>query len=89
MLHPYSSLNTEVSLSSVTSVSKSRRMRRAGHVTRMGEKWRGYGVLVGNPEGKRPLGRPERRRENTVGMNFGPIRRGGMTWIDLAQDREK
>jgi hypothetical protein len=41
---------------------KSRRMKWAGHVARMGEKRNAYRILVGKPEGKRPLGRPRRRR---------------------------
>jgi hypothetical protein len=45
---------------------KSRRMRWAGHVARMGEKRNAYRILVGNPEGKRLLGRPRRRLENNI-----------------------
>jgi hypothetical protein len=43
---------------------KSRRMRWAGHVARMGEKMNAYRILVGKPEGKRPLGRPKHRWDN-------------------------
>jgi hypothetical protein len=46
---------------SITGMIKSRRMRWAGHVARMGEKRNAYRLLVGKPEGKRPLGRPRRR----------------------------
>jgi hypothetical protein len=46
---------------SIIRMIKSRRRRWAGHVTRMGEKRNAYRILVGNPEGKRPLGRPRRR----------------------------
>jgi hypothetical protein len=46
---------------SIIRVIKSRRMRLAEHVTRMGEKRNAYRILVGKPEGKRPLGRPRRR----------------------------
>jgi hypothetical protein len=49
------------SLPSIIRIIKSRRMRWAGHVARMGEKRNAYTLLVGNPEGKRPLGRPRRR----------------------------
>jgi len=46
-------------------------------------------VLVGKPEGKRPLGRPQRGRENNIKMNITEIVCGGMDWIELAQDRER
>jgi hypothetical protein len=46
---------------SIIRMMKSRRMRWAGHVARMGEKRNAYTILVGKPEGKRPLGRPRRR----------------------------
>jgi hypothetical protein len=68
---------------------KSRRMRWAGHVARMGE-WRCvYKVLVGKPEGKRPLGRPRRRWEDNIKMDFQEVGCGGMYWIELAQDRDR
>ena len=57
----------------------SRRMRWAGHVARMGE-WRGvYRVLVGKPEGKRPLGRPRRRWKDNIKMDLQEVGCGGMT----------
>jgi hypothetical protein len=66
---------------------KSRRMRWAGHVARVGE-WRNvYRVLVGKPEGKIPLERPRRRWEDRIKMDLREIGRGGMEWIHLAQDR--
>jgi hypothetical protein len=68
-------------------LTKSRRMGWAGHVARMGEK-NAYGILVGKPEGKRPLGRPRRRWEN-IKMDLREIGLGGMDWIDLAQDRDQ
>ena len=46
-------------------------------------------VLVGKPEGNRPLGRPRRRWENNIKMNFKKVGRGGMDWIELAQDRDR
>jgi hypothetical protein len=52
---------------------KSRRMRWAGHVARMGEERKVYKVLVGNPEGKRPLGRPRRRWEDGITMDLREI----------------
>jgi hypothetical protein len=49
---------------------RSRRMRLAGHVTQMGEKMNAYKILVGNPEGKTPLGRPRRRCVNNIKMGL-------------------
>jgi hypothetical protein len=68
---------------------KSRRMRRAGHVARMGEERKVYKVLVGKPEGKRPVGRPRRRWEDGVRIDFRVIRFGGVAWIRLAQDWDR
>jgi len=48
-----------------------------------------YRVLVGKPEGKRPLGRPRRRWEDNIEMDLQEERCGGMDWIDLAQDRDR
>jgi len=48
-------------------------MRWAGHVTRMGEKWGVYRVLVGKPEGKRPLGRPRRRWDDNIKMDLREV----------------
>ena len=55
----------------------SRRMRWAGHVARMGERIGVYGVLVGTPEGKRPLGRPRRRWEDNIKMHLQGVGCGG------------
>jgi hypothetical protein len=66
---------------------KSRRMRWAGHVARMGEGRNVYRVLVGKPEGKRPLGRPRRRWEDGIKMDLREIGWGGVEWIHLAQGR--
>jgi hypothetical protein len=68
-------------------VIKSRRMRWAGYVARMGEGSGVYRVLVGRPEGKRPLGRPRRRWEDNIKMDLGEIGIDGANWIRLAQDR--
>jgi hypothetical protein len=67
---------------------KSRGMRWAGHVARMGEK-SSYRILVGKPEGKRQLGRLRRRWEDNIKMDLREIGCGGMDWIDLAQDRDQ
>jgi hypothetical protein len=48
-----------------------------------------YKVLVGKPEGKRPLGRPRRRWENEIRMDLREIGLGGVDWIRLAQDRDR
>jgi hypothetical protein len=64
-------------------------MRWAGHVARMGEKRNPYRILVGMPEGKRPLGRPKRRWEDNIRMELREIGWGGMDWIDPAQDRDQ
>jgi hypothetical protein len=54
-----------------------------------GEKKNACRVLVGNPEGKRPLGRPKRRWVDNIKMDLKEILWGGMDWIDLAQDRDQ
>jgi hypothetical protein len=66
---------------------KSRRMKWAGHVARMGEERNVYKVLMGKPEGKRPLGRPRRRWEAGIRMYLREIGLGSVNWIQLAQDR--
>ena len=48
-----------------------------------------YRVLVGKPEGKRPLGRPRRRWEDNIKMDLQEVGCGGMDWIELAQDRDR
>jgi hypothetical protein len=68
---------------------KSKRMRLAGHVARMGEERKVYNVLVGKTEGRRPLGRPRRRWEDGVRMDLREIGLGGVDWIRLAQDRDR
>jgi hypothetical protein len=68
---------------------KSRKMIWAGHVARMGETRNGYRILVGKPEGKRPLGRPRRRWVDNIKMNLGEIGWDGVDWIELAQDRDR
>jgi hypothetical protein len=58
---------------SIIRIIKSRRMRWAGHVARMGEKSNAYRLLVGKPEGKRPLGRPRRRWVDNIRMDLGEV----------------
>jgi hypothetical protein len=66
---------------------KSRRMRWEGHVARTGEDRKVYKVLVGKPEGKRPLGRPRRRWKDGIRMDLREISWGSVESIQLAQDR--
>jgi hypothetical protein len=66
---------------------KSRRMRWAGHVARMEEKRNAYRILVGKPEGMRPLGRPRRRWVDNIKTDLREIGGDCMDWIDLAHDR--
>jgi len=73
----------------IVRVIKSRRMRWAGHVARMGEKKGAYRVLVGKPECKRPLGRTRRRWEDNIKMDLQEVGCGGKDWIELAQDRDR
>jgi hypothetical protein len=71
----------------IVRVTKSRRIRWAGHVARMGEGRGVYRVLVGRPEGKSPLGRPRRRWDDNIKMDLREIGINGANWIQLAQDR--
>jgi hypothetical protein len=64
-------------------------MRWAGHVARMGAKRGAYRILVGRPEGRRPLGRPRRRWEDNIKMDLREVGWVGMNWIELAQDRDR
>jgi hypothetical protein len=80
-------LHSLYSSQNIVRVIKSRRMRGAGHVARMGEEKGVYRVVVGRPEGKRPLGRPRRRWEDNIKMDLREIGMDGANWIQLAQDR--
>ena len=76
------------SLPNILRVVKSRRMRWAGHVACVGEGRGVHRVLVGKPEGKRPLGRPRCRWEDNIKMNLRKVGGGG-DWMELAQDRDR
>jgi hypothetical protein len=76
------------SLPSIIRIIKSRRMRWAGHVARMGEKRNAYRLLVRKPEGKRPLGRPKHRCVDNIRMDVGEVGWGD-DWIGLAMDRNR
>jgi hypothetical protein len=68
---------------------KSRRMRWAGRVARMMEKRNAYRLLVGKPEGKRPLWRPRRRWVENIRMDIFELERGHIVWIGLTQDMNR
>jgi hypothetical protein len=72
---------------SIIRIIKSRRMRWAGHVARMGENRNVYRLLVGKPEGKRSLGRARHRWMDNIKMDLLEIGFSVMDWIGLAQDR--
>ena len=76
------------SLPNIVQVVKSRRMRWAGHVARMGEGRGVHRVLVGKPKGKRPLGRPRHRWEDNIKMDLQEVGGGG-DWMKLAEDRDR
>jgi len=61
----------------------------AGHVARMGEESEAYRILVGKPEGKRPLGRPRRRWVDIIRKDLQEVGCGYVDWIVLAQDRDR
>ena len=82
-------LNVLYSSPNIVQVIKSRRMRWAEHVVRMGERRGVYRVLVGKREGKRPLGRPRRRWEDNIRMDLQEVGLGYEDWIGLAQDRDR
>jgi hypothetical protein len=74
---------------SIIRVIKARRMRWAGHVARMGVVRGAYSILIGKPEGRRPLGRPRRRWEDNIKMDLREIGFGDVDWINLVQDRDR
>jgi len=80
-------LNDLYSSPNILRVIKSRRLRWTWHVARMCEERGVYRVLVGKPEGKRPLGRPKRRWVDNIRMNLQEVGCVYMGWIGLAQDR--
>jgi hypothetical protein len=74
---------------SIIRIMKARRVRWVGHVARMGEKRNAYRLLVGKPEGRRPLGRPRRRWLDNIRMELVEVGWGNVDWIGLAQDRDR
>ena len=82
-------LNDLYSSHNIVQVIKSRIMRWAGNVARMGEGRSVYSVLVGKPEGKRPLGRARCGWEDSINMDLQEVGCEGMDWIELAKDRDR
>jgi hypothetical protein len=74
---------------SIIRIMKSRRMRWAGHVARMGERRNAYRLLVGKPQGKRSLGRPSRRWVDSIRMVLREVGWGDVDWIGLARGRDR
>jgi hypothetical protein len=64
-------------------------MRWAGNLACTWDRRGVYRVLVGKPEGKRPLGRPRLRWEDNIETNFQEVGYGGMDWIELSQDKDR
>ena len=78
-----------ISSPNIVRVIKSRRMRWAGHVARMGEESGVYRVLVGKPKGRRPMESPRRRWVDNIRTDLQEVGCGYMDWIGLAQDRDR
>jgi hypothetical protein len=75
------------SSSSIIRIIKATRMRWAGHVARMGENRNAYTLMVGKPDGRRPLGKPRHRWLDNIKMDLVEVGWGDVDWIGLAQDR--
>ena len=88
MLEADEELSDLYSLPTIVRVVKSRRMRWAGHVVRMVEGRGVYRILMGKPEGKRPLGRPRRRWEDNIKMDLQEVGGGCGDWMELTRYRD-
>jgi hypothetical protein len=88
MLHN-EELHILYSSSNIIRQIKSRRMRWAERVERVGEETNVYKVLMGKPEGKRPLGKPRRRWEDGITMDLREIGCGSVDWVQLTRDRDR
>ena len=84
----YEELNDLYTSPNIVRVIRSRRMRWAGHVARIGEERGVHKVLVGKPVGRRPLGRPRRRWVDDIRMDLQQVGCVYMDWIGLAQNRD-
>jgi hypothetical protein len=89
VMHNISELHDVYSSPNIIRMIKSWRMRWAGHVAHMGEKRNACSLLVGKPEGRRPLGRPRRRWVDNIKIDLREIGWDGVDWVDLAQDRDQ
>jgi hypothetical protein len=87
--NPHEELNDLYSSPNIVRVIKSRRMRWARHVARIGEGRGVYKVLVRKPKRRRPLGRHRRRWEDNIRMDLREVGCGGVDWMELAQDRDR
>ena len=85
---PWIEINYLYCSPNIVRVIKSRRLRWAGHVARMGEEREVYRVLVWKPEGRRPLGRPRSRLVDNIRMDLQEVGCGYVDWIGLAQGRD-
>jgi hypothetical protein len=85
----YEELSDLYSSPTVIRIIKSRRMRWVGHVVPMGEKMNAYRLLVGKPDGKRPLGRLRRRWVDNIMMDLGEVGWSDVDWIGLPKDRNR
>jgi hypothetical protein len=81
--------NDMYSLANIVRVVRSRRMRWVGHVARMGEGRGVHRVLMGRPEGRRPLGRPRHRWEDNIKMDIQEVGGDCGDWMERAQDRDR
>jgi hypothetical protein len=81
-------LNNLYSSPSIIRIIKSKMVRWAGHVARMGKKCTVYRILVGKPEGNRPVVRPRYKWVDNIKIELSEIGWGGMEWIDVAEDRD-
>ena len=88
-IYVFASLEHFRSSPNIVRAIKSRRMRWARHVARMGEERGLYWVLLGKPEGRRPLGRPRHRRVDNIRLDLQEVECGYMDWIGLAQEIDR
>jgi hypothetical protein len=84
----HNEFNDLYSLPIIVRVIKLRRMMWVGHVVCIGERRGIYRILLGGPEGKRPLGRPRCSWEDNIKMDLQEVICGSMDWIELVQDRD-
>ena len=77
------------SSANIVRVIKWRKMKWMGHVARMGERRDVYRILMGKPEGKRPLGRPRRSWEDNIKIDLQEVECGDRDWIELAEDTDR